>query len=80
MLVIFTVLLQVRTAMSINNNKKMTKNTKKVYRLVMLLTVFPGLIKTAKFVVWSYSQVAATSVFFTSLDPTVDQAPFGVVL
>ena len=40
--------------------------------------VLPGLIKTAKFVVWSYSQIVEFSLLFINLDPIVDQAPFGV--
>ena len=38
-------------------------------------TVPAGLIKIAKLVVWSNSQVAETVVDLTSLDPLVDQAP-----
>lgn len=51
-----------------------------IFILFTIHTVLPGLIRTAKFVVWSYSQIVEFSLLFTNLDPIVDQAPFGVFL
>jgi len=43
-------------------------------------TVFPGLIRMAKFVVWSYWHMVDIFVLLVSLDPLVDHAPLGVSL